>query len=172
MSQAVHVKNVGLRGVTVADTKISFIDGDEGILLYRGYRIEQLADASTFMEVAYLLLYGVLPDGKALESFEKVVGNARFLPEYVVENLKNLPRDASPMDVLQSCIAALAMSDPDLLEDSRAANMNMALRLVARMPVLVAAWHRIRQGLEPLAPDDSLSHAANFLWQFHGEKTG
>ena len=79
MSQTVHVKNVGLRGVTVADTKISFIDGDNGILLYRGYRIEQLAKASTFMEVVYLVLYGVLPDGKALESFEKVVREARSL---------------------------------------------------------------------------------------------
>lgn len=170
MSQTVHVKNVGLRGVTIADTKISFIDGDNGILLYRGYRIEQLAKASTFLEVAYLILYGGLPDRKALEDFEKWVGESRSLPEYVIENLKNLPQDAAPMDVLQSSIAALAMSDPDLNEDSRTANMTMAVRLVARMPVLVAAWHRIRQGLGPLPSDDSLSHAANFLWQFHGEK--
>ena len=170
MSQTVHVKNVGLRGVTVADTKISFIDGDNGILLYRGFRIEELANSSTFMEVAYLILYGVLPDKKALESFEKMVRDARVLPDYVVKNLLNLPQDASPMDVLQSCIPSLAMSDVDLKEDTRSANMNMAIRLVARMPVLVAAWHRIRQGLEPLASDDSLSHAANFLWQFHGEK--
>ena len=66
MAQTVHVKNMGLRGVTVADTKISFIDGDNGILLYRGYRIEQLAEASTFMEVAYLILHGVLPHKEAL----------------------------------------------------------------------------------------------------------
>ena len=170
MSQPVHVKNVGLRGVTVADTKISFIDGDNGILLYRGFRIEQLAKASTFMEVAYLILYGVLPDRKALKDFERLVREARSLPEYVIENLKNLPQDAAPMDVLQSSIAALAMSDPDLNEDSRSANMTMAIRLLARMPVLVAAWHRISQGLAPLPSDESLSHAANFLWQFHGEK--
>jgi citrate synthase len=74
------------------------------------------------------------------------------------------------MDVLQSAIPALGISDPDLMDDSRSANMNMALRLVARMPVLVAAWHRIKQGLAPLPSDDTLSHAANFLWQFHGEK--
>ena len=170
MSQTVHVKNIGLRGVTVADTKISFIDGDNGILLYRGYRIEQLAKASTFMEVAYLILYGVLPDRKALKDFERLVREARSLPEYVIENLKNLPQDAAPMDVLQSSIAALAMSDPDLKEDTRSANMTMAIRLLARMPVLVAAWHRIKEGLTPLPSDDSLSHAANFLWQFHGEK--
>ena len=170
MTQTVHVKNVGLRGVTVADTKISFIDGDNGILLYRGYRIEQLAKASTFMEVAYLILYGVLPDRKALKDFERLVGEARSLPGYVIENLRNFPQDAASMDVLQSSIASLAMSDPDLNDDSRTANMTMAIRLVARMPVLVAAWHRVRQGLAPLPSDDSLSHAANFLWQFHGEK--
>ena len=99
-----------------------------------------------------------------------MVREARTLPDYVIENLKNLPRDAAPMDVLQSAIAALGMSDPDLEDDSRNANMNMAVRLVARMPVLVAAWHRIRQGLAPLPSDDTLSHAANFLWQFHGVK--
>ena len=171
MAQTVHVKNMGLRGVTVADTKISFIDGDNGILLYRGYRIEQLAEASTFMEVAYLILHGVLPDRTALEKFETVVREARTLPDYVVKNLRNLPRDAAPMDVLQSSIAALSMSDPDVKEESRTANLNMAVRLVARMPVLVAAWHRIRQGLAPLPSDDTLSHAANFLWQFHGVKS-
>jgi citrate synthase len=74
MPETVHVKNMGLRGVTVADTKISFIDGDKGILLYRGYRIEQLAEASTFLEVAYLILYGVLPDKKTLEQFENRSG--------------------------------------------------------------------------------------------------
>ncbi len=170
MAKTVHVKNVGLRGVTVADTKISFIDGDNGILLYRGYRIEQLAEASSFMEVAYLILYGALPDKKALEKFEAVARESRALPGYVVRNLKNLPADAAPMDVLLSSVAALSMSDPQVTEGSREANLNMAVRLLARMPVLVAAWHRISRGLEPLPPDDSLSHAANFLWQFHGEK--
>ena len=170
MPETVHVKNMGLRGVTVADTKISFIDGENGILLYRGYRIEQLAESSTFMEVAYLILNGALPDKAALLEFENMVKGARTLPGYVIENLKNLPRDAAPMDVLQSSIAALAMSDPDLGSDTRSANVSMAVRLLARMPVLVAAWHRISQGLKPLPSDDTLSHAANFLWQFHGEK--
>jgi citrate synthase len=170
MPETVHVKNMGLRGVTVADTKISFIDGENGILLYRGYRIEQLAESSTFMEVAYLILNGILPGRAALEKFEKMVREARPLPGYVIENLKNLPRDAAPMDVLQSSIPSLGISDPDLRDDTRSANMAMAVRLLARMPVLVAAWHRISQGLEPLPSDDTLSHAANFLWQFHGEK--
>ena len=170
MSQTVHVKNVGLRGVTVADTKISFIDGDNGILLYRGYRIEQLAEVSTFMEVAYLIIYGVLPGREALLKFEDKIRDARSIPDYMIQVLKNFPKNAIPMDVLQSAISALAMSDSDLGEDTRSANLNMAIRLIARMPVLVAAWHRISRGLDPLPSDDSLSHAANFLWQFHGEK--
>ncbi|MCG6881018.1 MAG: citrate (Si)-synthase [Deltaproteobacteria bacterium] len=170
MPETVHVKNMGLRGVTVADTKISFIDGENGILLYRGYRIEQLAESSTFMEVAYLILNGILPGRAALEKFEEMVKAARHLPGYVIENLKNLPRDAAPMDVLQSSIPALGISDPNLGDDTRSANLAMAVRLLALMPVLVAAWHRISQGLEPLPSDDTLSHAANFLWQFHGEK--
>ena len=96
MAQTVHVKNVGLRGVTVADTKISFIDGDNGILLYRGYRIEQLAKVSTFMEVAYLILYGVLPDRNALKDFERLIGESRPLPGYVIENLKIYPKMPLP----------------------------------------------------------------------------
>jgi len=170
MAKAVHVKNVGLRGVTVADTKISFIDGDNGILLYRGYRIEELAEASHFMEVAYLLLHGVLPGRKELEDFDQAVRKARTLPDYVIEVMRHLPADAAPMDVLQSVVIALAAADPDLQDPSRAANIRMAIRLIARMPVLVAAWHRIRQKKEPLPSDDALSHAANFLWQFHGSK--
>ncbi len=170
MSQTAHIKNVGLRGVTVADTKISFIDGENGILLYRGYRIEQLAEAATFMEVAYLILYGTLPGREALGVFEKEIREARSIPDYIIEILRHFPENAAPMDVLQSSITALAMSDPDLQAESRSANLKMAIRLIARMPVLVAAWHRIRQGFDPLPSDDALSHAANFLWQFHGEK--
>ncbi len=170
MAQRVNVKNVGLRGVTVADTKISFIDGENGILLYRGYRIEQLATDSTFMEVAFLILNGYLPKKIELEAFEKHVLEARQIPVYVYEVLKALPKNAGPMDVLQASIPVLATSDPDLKEETREAHIRMAIRLIARMPVLVAAWHWLRRGLEPLPSDNALSHAANFLWQLHGER--
>ena len=170
MAQSVNVKNVGLRGVTVADTKISFIDGDKGILLYRGYRIEQLAQDSSFMEVAYLILNGSLPNKNELMQFDASVKNERHLPDYVYEILNTYPKNAAPMDVLQSAVTSLAMSDPDLLEETRDANIRMAIRLIARIPVLAAAWHRIRKGLEPLPSDKGLSHAANFLWQLHGKK--
>jgi len=170
MAETVNVKNIGLRGVTVADTKVSFIDGEKGILIYRGFRIEELAEKSTFMEVAYLILNGSLPGKEELKTFESQITENRQVPEEVYEGLKRYPKSASPMDVLQASIPLLAMWDPDLLEDTREANVRMAMRLIARLPVLVAAWHRIRNGQEPLPSDPSLSHAANFLWQLHGTK--
>ncbi|MFH1122510.1 MAG: citrate/2-methylcitrate synthase [Pseudomonadota bacterium] len=170
MPEVVNVKNTGLRGVTVADTKISFIDGEKGILIYRGYRIEQLAENSTFLDVAHLLLNGSLPKRAELETFARQILEARQVPEYVFGCFKSWPKEAGPMDVLQGAVPFLAMADPDTGEETRQANVRMAIRLIARLPTLVAAWHRIRQGLEPLPSDDSLSHAANFLWQLHGKR--
>jgi citrate synthase len=170
MPEVVNVKNTGLRGVTVADTKISFIDGEKGILIYRGYRIEQLAENATFLEVAYLLLNGSLPKRGELETFERQILEARQVPETIFGCFKRWPKEARPMDVLQGAVPLLAMADPDTGEETREANVRMAIRLIARLPTLVGAWHRIRQGLEPLPSDDSLSHAANFLWQLHGKR--
>jgi len=170
MAQLVSVKNTGLRGITVADTKISFIDAEKGVLIYRGYRIEELAERSTFAEVAYLLLNGSLPGAEELRKFEKEVTAARDVPTYVYFCMKDWPKGAKPMDVLQACVPVLAMADPELAEESREANVRMAIRLIARVPVVVAAWHRIRNGLEPLASDPSLSHTANFLWLLHGKR--
>jgi citrate synthase len=170
MPETVNVKNIGLRGVAVADTKISFIDGEKGVLIYRGYRIEDLAEKSSFMEVAYLLLNGSLPNKEEKERFERQVIEAREVPGYVYESLSRWPKEAMPMDVLQASVPLLAMADPDLLDETREAVGRKAIRLIARLPVVVAAWHRIRQGREPLSSDDALSHAANFLWQVHGAK--
>jgi citrate synthase len=169
MPEIVNVKNIGLRGVAVADTKISFIDGEKGVLIYRGYRIEDLAEHSSFPEVAFLLLNGFLPGRSELESFERQIKEARQVPGHVFESMKHWPAGARPMDVLQASVPLLAVSDPDVNEDTREANVGMAVRLIARVPAVVAGWHRIRQGLEPLAPEDSLPHAANFLWQLQGQ---
>ena len=166
----VKVKNIGLRGVAVADTKVSFIDGEKGILIYRGYRIEELAEKSSFTEVAYLLLNGTLPNREALRLFERQVLGAREVPASVFRAFRTFPREARPMDVLQAAVPLLAMFDPDLQGETREANVRMAVRLIARLPVLVAAWHRIRQDLDPLPSDDALPHAANFLWQLQGKK--
>jgi citrate synthase len=170
MAETVRVKNIGLRGVTVADTKVSFIDGENGILIYRGYRIEELAQHSSYMETAYLLLNGYLPDRQQLEGFTRQVVEARKIPEFLHEDFKKWPREAHPMDVLQASIPILAMADPEARAETREAGIRKAIRLISRIPGLVAAWHRIRRGLEPLPPDDHLSHAANFLWQLQGIK--
>ncbi len=171
-AETVRVKNIGLRGVTVADTKISYIDGENGVLIYRGYRIEELAERSTFMETAFLLLNGRLPGKSELERFEGQVVEARELPGFILENMEKFPKRTDPMEVLQACVPMLAMADPELGDDSREANVRKAVRLIARVPAIVAAWHRIRNGEKALAPDNGLSHAANFLWQLTGKKPG
>ncbi len=170
MKEAVNVKNIGLRGVTVADTAISFIDGEQGILIYRGYRIEELAERSSFMETSYLLLNGHLPTREELGEFEDEVRQARQLPKSIIDCLKELPKNANPMDVLQASVPLLAMFDPDLAGETREANARMAARLIARIPAITAAWHRIRSNLEPVLPDENVSHAANFFWQLTGEQ--
>ena len=170
--ETVRIKNTGLRGITVADTKISYIDGEKGILIYRGYRIEELAERSTFMETAFLLLHGHLPTESEIERFERQVVQSRDVPGLILESLEKFPKQADPMDVLQACVPMLAVADPELNDESREANVRKAIRLIARFPAVIAAWHRIRNGEKLLAPDNSLSHAANFLWQLTGKKPG
>ncbi|NLI80873.1 MAG: citrate (Si)-synthase [Deltaproteobacteria bacterium] len=163
-------KNIGLRGVTVADTKISYIDGENGVLIYRGFRIEDLAEKSTFPETAWMLLHGPLPSSGELRRFEEQLRAERVLPPFVLQSLKLWPKESDPMDVLQASVPMLAMADPDLRDESRDANVRKAIRLIARIPALMAAWHRIRQELDPVPPNDDLPHAANFLWQLTGLK--
>ncbi len=170
MTESVDVKNIGLRGVIVADTKVSFIDGNEGVLVYRGYRIEDLARSGSFPEIAYLLLHGSLPTTDQLAEFNRQLQEASVIPAYLYGAFKNYPVSANPMDVIQSGVPLLAMIDPELEDDSKEANLRKAVRLIARLPMMVAGWHRIRQGLEPLPADYVLSHTANFLWQLHGVK--
>jgi citrate synthase len=168
--EADTTKNTGLRGVTVADTKISDVDGENGILIYRGYRIEELAKYSTFEETAYLLLHDALPTSGQSADFARGLVEARRLPGFVLESLKLLPAQARPMDALQASIPLLAMADPDLSLETRDANAAKAVRLIARVAGIVSSWHRIRNGLDPLPSDDALAHAGNFLWQLTGKK--
>ena len=165
-----NTKNIGLRGVPVADTRISDVDGANGVLIYRGYRIEQLAESSTFEETAYLLLHDALPTEEQLSAFRMRLVAARRVPEFFFEALKRLPAKTHPMDALQASIPLLAAADPDLDNESREANIAKAERLISRVAVVVAAWHRIRNNREPIPSDDLLSHAANFLWQLTGEQ--
>ena len=170
MAESVQVKNIGLRGVVVADTAVSFIDGEKGILIYRGYRIEDLAFSTTFPEIAYLLLVGHLPGKEQLATLEADLLEARELPGSIIDTLKTIPKDAVPMDVLQGMVPILAASDPELEDESREANLRKAIRLTARIPAVTAAFHRLRQGKDIVPHDPELGHAANFLWQLHGVK--
>jgi citrate synthase len=170
MAETINTKNIGLRGVKVADTRISDVDGTNGILIYRGYPIEELAEHSTYEETAYLLLHDDMPTVQELREFTEGLRASRSLPVFLVDILRDLPKSSSPMDVLQAAVPLLAADDPDRDDDSREANHRKAVRLIARVAGVVAAWHRLRNGKDLLPPDDGLSHAGNFLWQLQGKK--
>jgi citrate synthase len=163
-----ETKNIGLRGVKVADTRISDVNGEKGILIYRGYNIMDLARSSTYEEVSFLLLSDHLPDKKELEKFRSELASERGVPEALLGMLKMMPQLAHPMDVLQGAIPFLASFDPQLRIETREANHQKATRLIAKLPTIIAAWDRIRNGLEPVPPGPKLTHAGNFLYMLKG----
>lgn len=170
MPDSTEIKNTGLRGVTVASTKISHVDSESSKLIYRGYRITDLAEKASYEEVAYLLLYEKLPGPEELRQFREQLASERAVPDAVIDALKTRPKQALPMDVLQAAVPMLANHDPnpDELEVENASRI--ATSLIARFETIVAAWHRIRKGKEPVAPDPDLGHAGNFLYMMSGEK--
>jgi citrate synthase len=165
-------RNIGLRNIEVADTKICFIDGENGKLIYRGYDILDLVNRSTFEETAYLLLFGELPNAEQLADFSYRLTEARSLPEPILKNLKNRPRKALPMDVLQSCISELADYDLNIVDDTRESNIRRAIILISKIPTIVAAWNRIRNGQHLIDPMEGGSHATNFLHMLRGNEPG
>ncbi|MEZ4528376.1 MAG: citrate/2-methylcitrate synthase [Desulfobacterales bacterium] len=165
------ILNTGLRGVTVASTKISDVRGKEGKLIYRGYLVKDLAENTCFEEVIHLLLFEKLPDRKELADLKQHLSAERQIPPDVIAALRTRPNDALPMDILQAGVSLLANHDPDIrIENSRDATLRMGLRLIARLPTVLAAWDRIRKGKEPLDPLPDLDHAANFLYMMSGQK--
>ena len=164
-----ETKNIGLRGIEVADTKISNIDGKKGKLIYRGFDILDLTKNSTFEETAYLLLYDNLPTKPQLDEFSTKLNEARDIPKQMQRNMANWRKDADPMDMLQAFIAALAgYYDEEF--SNKEASIDRAINLIAKVPTIVASWQRIRSGFEVVDPDPTLSHAANFLYMMSGEK--
>jgi citrate synthase len=161
-------RNIGLRNIEVADTKICSIDGEQGKLIYRGYDILDLVNRSTFEETAYLLLFGGLPSAEELADFSHRLSEVRKLPEPLLNNLKNRPRKAHPMDILQSCVSELADYDLNLDDDTREDNIRRAIILISKIPTIVAAWNRIRNGQHVVDPKEEGSHAANFLYMLRG----
>jgi citrate synthase len=158
----------GLREVYIDRSKSSFIDGNIGKLLYRGYNIDELAVHSNFEETAYLVMYGKLPTQAQLDEFDATLKAARLIPDEIVDIIK-LTRNSHPMDVLRTAISALSAYDPDTEDNSTEATLRKGLRLTARAPTIVATHARVRDGKDPIAPDSNLNQAANFLNMLFGE---
>ena len=162
-------KNIGLRGIEVADTRISNIDGENGKLIYRGFDIVDLTRYSTFEETAYILIYDQLPTRNQLNEFKSKMIDARNIPKQMQRNMSNWRKDADPMDMLQAFVAALAgYYDEEF--STKEASYDRAINLVAKVPTIVASWQRLRSGKDIVDPDPTLTHAGNFLYMMSGER--
>ena len=158
----------GLKGVYFDRSRVCFIDGRAGELLYRGYSIHDLAAHSTFGETCYLLLKGELPTRAQLEAFEAELKAARMLPEAIYDIIRTVQR-AHPMDVLRTAVSALAAFDPEVADKSPEATLRKGVRLTSQVPMIVAAHEHIRNGRAPVPPEPGLGHAANFLYMLKGK---
>ncbi len=162
-------KNIGLRGIEVADTRISDIDGERGKLIYRGYDILDLTKQSNFEETAYLLLHDDLPTKEQLDDFKRKLVEARLIAKQMQINMGNWRKDADPMDMLQAFVAALAgYYDEEF--SNKESSYDVATNLIAKVPTIIASWQRVRNGLPIIDPDPELNHAANFLYMLTGER--
>lgn len=161
--------NRGLKGIYFERSGVSDIDGAAGTLQYRGYSIHDLATHATFEEVCHLLIRGELPTASELESFDAEMRSYRGVPDAVLDIIRTC-KDGHPMDVLRTCVSALAALDPDSQNVGEDAFQRNGLKLTAQVPTLIAAHEAIRNGRDPVAPDSDLSHAANWLWMLKGEK--
>lgn len=169
MEECLPVMNTGLRGVDVASSKICDVQGSQGKLIYRGYRIEDLAQGSSFEEVCFLLLYERLPREQELIEFQEHLKQKRQIHENIYSVLKLLDSDMNPMDVLQITTPLLMQTDPHADQMDMAHTLFSAQRLIAGMATIVAAWERIRNKKEIVLPDTALDHAANFLYMLSGK---
>lgn len=163
-------KDIGLRRIEVADTNICLIEGDTGRLFYRRYDISDLSESSSYEEVVYLLIHGDLPTTSQLEEISSTLKANRELPPEIIDQLQKTPTTPPSMNVLQSAFAILASFDPELKYNSKEANRRKAIRIIAKIPGLIAAWERIRNNQAPISPMKDLSHAAIFLYMLKGEE--
>jgi len=168
MSTAVAGK--GLEGIVAANSGICWIDGDAGILSYRGIDIHELAVHSTFEETTYLLWNGRLPSEAELLEFSAQLAQSRVIDASIVKLLQTFPATATPMEVLRTAVSALSMYDADEQDNLHDANVRKSYRLTSQVGMIVAIYDRLRKGLSVVEPDPALSHAANFLWMLNGEK--
>lgn len=158
----------GLKGVVISETTLSHIDGAAGTLIYRGYRIEDLADYASYEEVCHLLLEGHLPNRAELAEYTKSIAAENKLPDLVMQVIRAFPATATPIAVLRTAISALSETDPELNDDTEPANKRKAIRIIAKMPVILAAYLRLRKGLEPVEPRQDCDLSSNLLWCMNG----
>ncbi|HUK25298.1 MAG TPA: citrate synthase [Terriglobales bacterium] len=158
----------GLEGVVATTSGICYIDGEEGVLAYRGIDIHELAEHSNFEETCYLLWNGKLPTRAQLKELHERLAEERKLDASIISLLRSAPRHALPMDVLRTAVSALSFYDAEEKSNDRAANVHKATRLTSQIAMIVAAYDRIRKGKNVVEPDRSLSHAANFLLMLNG----
>ena len=164
--------NRGLEGVLVAESELSHIDGDAGRLVYRGYEIDDLARGASYEEVLYLLWHGELPTSALLGAFREGMAAERDLPSGVLETIGRLAdRDEDPMAMMRTVASELSAYDEDSGADHAdlPANVRTGRRITAKLPTALAAFARLREGAEPVAPRNDLGHAANFLYMLNGE---
>jgi citrate synthase len=160
----------GLEGIVATNSSICYIDGEQGVLAYRGIDIHELADRSNFEETCYLLWFGRLPSRAELVDLRGRLAAERQIDPAIIQLLRNAPKTALPMDVLRTAVSALAFYDPDEKSNDHDANIRKAIRLTSQIAVIVAAYDRIRKGKPLVEADRSLSHAANFLLQLTGNR--
>jgi citrate synthase len=160
----------GLEGVVATTSSICYIDGDQGILAYRGIDIHELADHSNFEETCYLLWYGRLPSPNELKELRERLAAERKLDPAILDLLRSAPKQVPPMHVLRTAVSALSFYDPEDQKNDHEANLGQAFRLTSQIAMIVAAYDRVRKGKNVVEPDRKLSHAANFLLQLNGTK--
>lgn len=159
----------GLEGVVATNSGICWIDGEAGVLAYRGIDIHDLAENSTFEETTFLLWNGFLPNELALRDFSTHLALSRRIDQRIIDLIASFPKEATPMEVLRTAVSALSLYDADEKDNSHEANVRKSFNLTSQIAMLVALYDRLRKGKEIVVPDRSLSHAANFLWMLNGE---
>jgi citrate synthase len=162
----------GLEGVLAGESSITFLDGlsDPSVLEYRGYNIHDIAETTSFEEIAYLVLEGTLPNKAELAAFDQELKAARMLDPMIVQAIEILPKGIHPMAAFRTVVSLLGCLDPQQEDNSREANRAKAVRMTAQFASIVAAQHRIAEGKPVVAPDNSLGHADNYLYMLNGER--
>jgi citrate synthase len=160
----------GLEGVVVSESQLSYVDGESGKLYYRGYDVPELAARTSYEEVLHLLWYGALPSRPQLARLKERLAISRVLPDGAKAILRSIPKESEPIDVLRSMVSVLGLYDPNANDNSPEAVDAKSISLTAKFTTVLAAFNRLRQGLEPIDPDPTLDHAADFLYMFTGKR--